>query len=117
MLALACGPVVGVGGDATTSGGTSTGGGAAATTSGGGTIATSADAVTTSEPDPTLPVDETGSSSTEVDPSAGFIVDPDGGGPSIECDQWAQDCPPGEKCMPWANDGGSSWNATRCFPW
>ncbi|MBC8066819.1 MAG: hypothetical protein IAG13_00675, partial [Deltaproteobacteria bacterium] len=33
----------------------------------------------------------------------------------FECDVWAQDCPAGMKCMPWANDGGSSWNALRCF--
>ncbi len=46
--------------------------------------------------------------------TAGFILPPDGGGVAVECDVWAQDCPPGEKCMPWANDGGSSWNATRC---
>lgn len=32
------------------------------------------------------------------------------------CDVFAQDCPRGEKCMPWANDGGSSWNGTRCSP-
>ncbi len=43
-----------------------------------------------------------------------FITNPDGGGPVNECDQWVQDCPDGEKCLPWANDGGSSWNATRC---
>ena len=34
----------------------------------------------------------------------------------IECDTFAQDCPEGEKCMPWANDGSFSWNATRCSP-
>jgi hypothetical protein len=45
-----------------------------------------------------------------------FIMNPDGTGPSNECDLWAQDCPKGEKCMPWANDGGDSWNATRCSP-
>ncbi len=33
-----------------------------------------------------------------------------------ECDIWAQDCPDGEKCMPWANDGGNAWNATKCSP-
>ena len=31
-----------------------------------------------------------------------------------ECNTHAQDCPPGEKCMPWANDGGGTWNDTRC---
>jgi len=38
------------------------------------------------------------------------------GGGAFECDLQAQDCPEGEKCMPWANDGGGSWNATRCSP-
>ena len=37
-------------------------------------------------------------------------------GPMNECDIWAQDCPEGQKCMPWANDGGGSWNATKCSP-
>ncbi len=46
----------------------------------------------------------------------GFVVEPDGGGGSIECDIWAQDCAEGEKCMPWANDGGNSWNSTTCSP-
>jgi hypothetical protein len=27
-----------------------------------------------------------------------------------------QDCPAGEKCMPWAYDGGNSWNALKCTP-
>ena len=45
-----------------------------------------------------------------------FIQEPDGGGTDIECDLWGQDCPDGEKCMPWANDGGSSWNATKAAP-
>ena len=58
------------------------------------------------------------------DPSAGededafrhmFIPSPDvGGGTEYPCDTFIQDCPAGEKCMFWANDGGSSWNATRC---
>lgn len=53
------------------------------------------------------------------DPQAGgsaFIEDPDGGGVSIECDVWTQDCDEGEKCAAWANDGSSSWNAARCVP-
>ncbi|MEX1366905.1 MAG: ribulose phosphate epimerase [Nannocystaceae bacterium] len=44
-----------------------------------------------------------------------FIQDPDGGGVSFECDIFAQDCPEGEKCMPWASSGGT-WDATRCSP-
>lgn len=50
------------------------------------------------------------------DGPGGFIDNPDGGGVTNECNQWIQDCPAGEKCMPWANDGGTSWNATRCTP-
>jgi hypothetical protein len=32
------------------------------------------------------------------------------------CDLFAQDCPPDEKCMPWANDGGAVWTDVRCSP-
>ncbi len=44
-----------------------------------------------------------------------FIITPDIGdnGP-IQCDVWAQDCPPGQKCSAWADGGGGAWNATRC---
>lgn len=35
---------------------------------------------------------------------------------NMECDLFAQDCPIGEKCTPWANDGSENWNATRCVP-
>lgn len=45
----------------------------------------------------------------------GVLEDPDTGD-GVECDIWAQDCPDGSKCMPWANDGGNSWNATKCTP-
>lgn len=54
---------------------------------------------------------------TEVDPSAGtttcgFICPDDM--PTGECDVFAQDCPEGEKCAAYADDGGSSWNNTKC---
>jgi hypothetical protein len=48
--------------------------------------------------------------------NSGFIQPPDGGGMTYECDLWAQDCPAGEKCNVWANDGGGAWNATKCVP-
>lgn len=61
-----------------------------------------------------------GSSTTvaETDPGAvsSFIVPPDNGSMWNECDQWVQDCPVGQKCTAWANDGGNAWNATRCVP-
>lgn len=46
----------------------------------------------------------------------GFICSHDLGDTIRECDVWAQDCPAGEKCMPWSNDGGSAWNDLRCSP-
>jgi hypothetical protein len=45
-----------------------------------------------------------------------FIVMDDVPTGNIECDVFAQDCPDGQKCMPWANDGGNSWNAAKCTP-
>ncbi|MBK8238818.1 MAG: ribulose phosphate epimerase [Deltaproteobacteria bacterium] len=65
----------------------------------------------TTASDDTTTTDATASATAGV-----FIIDPDGGGVSNECDVWAQDCPKGEKCMPWDNAGGNSWNATRCSP-
>lgn len=35
--------------------------------------------------------------------------------PSL-CDPWEQDCPDGEKCVPYSNDGGPAWNANKCVP-
>src|SRR5688500_10710716 len=42
------------------------------------------------------------SSTGSDDPSCGFLCEPDGGDTQFECDTWAQDCPRGLKCMPWA---------------
>lgn len=35
---------------------------------------------------------------------------------SPSCDPYQQDCPPGEKCNYYADDGGTTWNNTRCVP-
>jgi len=56
------------------------------------------------------------SDSSGGDDTMSFILPMDGASVNIECDVWAQDCMEGEKCMPWANDGGNAWNATRCSP-
>ncbi|MFZ6179365.1 ribulose phosphate epimerase [Nannocystis pusilla] len=45
-----------------------------------------------------------------------FIMPPDGGGGTKECDPWTQDCPPGEKCMPYSGDGDNSWESLKCTP-
>ncbi len=68
---------------------------------------------------PTTSVADTSSSGEAEDTgfeTAAFIQNPDGGWHSYECDEWDQDCPPGEKCTMWANDGGASVNATKCVP-
>jgi hypothetical protein len=54
-----------------------------------------------------------GESETNND-GCGFICEPDGGNSGVECDIFAQDCPSGQKCLPWASDGGSGWTGTRC---
>lgn len=48
-----------------------------------------------------------------MDTGCNFICGDQPGG-SMECDNWAQDCPEGQKCMPYANDGSTAWNATKC---
>lgn len=45
----------------------------------------------------------------------GFVLFDDLG-PQGWCDIFAQDCPAGQKCMPYSSDGSSSWNALGCFP-
>jgi len=32
------------------------------------------------------------------------------------CDVFAQDCPEGQKCNPYATNGGAKWDADGCFP-
>ncbi|MEM6291502.1 MAG: hypothetical protein AAGA54_09565 [Myxococcota bacterium] len=46
----------------------------------------------------------------------GFLNPTDAGSSNVACSTWLEDCPAGEKCMPYANDGGNAWNATRCVP-
>lgn len=51
--------------------------------------------------------------------NCGFTCPPGpsgGGGNPIECSVSEQDCAEGEKCAPWANDGGGVWTALRCVP-
>ena len=69
---------------------------------------------TTGPVDETTGVDPTESASTGSD-TCDFICESTGGA-DFECDFWAQDCPEGEKCAPWANDGGNFWNAHKCVP-
>jgi len=62
----------------------------------------------------TDPTTSAADSSTGVAVTGTFIVGPDL--PGVPCNSFTQDCPPGEKCMPYAEDGGGSWNALKCVP-
>lgn len=63
------------------------------------------------------PETTTGGDPTDENTGASaFIRERDLGRGPIACDIWAQDCPVGQKCMPWAYDGGNAWNATKCTP-
>jgi hypothetical protein len=57
---------------------------------------------------------EVGSSGSSEDSGINFIepydiIEPD-------CDVFAQDCPVGEKCALYADDGGTAWNNSKCVP-
>ena len=125
-LACACGPTVATPGeDGTTSGDdtleptttSTTTSDPSTTLPGTSANPTSATTATTIDPDDTS-ADES-SSTTEVCTSCcDFVCPPDGGDSGLDggCDVWSQDCPDGEKCMPWANDGDKYWNSSRCSP-
>lgn len=107
LLAVACGkdsnqtqgPTSDVTGDVSTSAGQSE------------TGAGSTGGQTSSEGPPTTSVADTGGA---TEGATGFIVPTDGGAGGVkECDVFGQDCPMGQKCMPWA-DSGTAWNATKC---
>ena len=101
-------------------GGKSDGDTDANTTDANTTAATS----TTDDPTPTTSTASTTSSTTDcasactdASEGTGFIYGaPDAGSSPIECDLQQEDCPEGQKCMPWANDGSSMWNATKRVP-
>lgn len=83
-------------------------------TGGGGS--TDVDPTNTTPPATSTPTSDGPDTGESGGTTGDFIIKPDGGGISNECDIWKQDCPEGQKCMPWAADGGSSWNATKCSP-
>ena len=128
VLALACGPDAepGVEGSTASSSGPGSGssdvGPEGSSASGPSASSSSSDGadVSTSRPDDGgYEEDDGGTGCTFTCPPAPPPTPPPGGGGGggfFECDLQAQDCPQGEKCMPWANDGGSEWNASRCSP-
>ena len=60
--------------------------------------------------DPSNPDPTTGSNPT----GGAFIVTPDGG-VAGQCDPKQQDCPEGEKCVPFASSG-DGWDSNKCVP-
>lgn len=118
-LACACGPSVAVSdeaGSTTTADPDTTATLTSATTS-PGTTTPGTSVGTTPEPttfDPDTSSDE--SDDCGDDSCCGFIGCQPDVGAFFDCDVWAQDCPRGQKCMPWGNDGGNAWNASRCSP-
>ncbi len=67
---------------------------------------------TTDDPS-TGPTTDDPTTTSETDDGTMFIETPDI--PVVQdCSTYEEDCDDGQKCMPWANDGGSSWNALKC---
>lgn len=135
LVHAGCGPTVATQGEtgstsSPTSNSTSTGFSSVDATSASTTATSSTPTVTTSAPPPPQTTSES-SSSGDDGPTldrceCNFLCPPcpEKGCPgydqfcneTFECDVIAQNCGEGEKCMPWANDGGFLWNATRCTP-
>jgi hypothetical protein len=114
---LACGPGLPAGdaGGEASSGATSTASAGTAT----GTEAPTTGGTTTSGEASSSGVASSGgevSSSGSVEQTFIVMDDFEGIVGIVECDNWQQDCPPGEKCAAWANDGGSAWNSLKCVP-
>ncbi len=87
----------------TTEAGASTGGS-------GGQSETSA--TTAAAPTSTGEMGTSGSTGEVMDTGCNFICNDQPMG-NTECDNWAQDCPEGQKCMPYA-EGSTAWNGTKC---
>ncbi|MEX1367430.1 MAG: ribulose phosphate epimerase [Nannocystaceae bacterium] len=68
---------------------------------------------TTAVPPGTATSPPTGDS---TDGGASFLPPEPDLGELFECDIYEQDCRRGEKCTPWAIDGGNCWTAARCSP-
>lgn len=125
LLALAgCGPTTTLNdsGDASSSSGVADSG-----STSNGTTPQPTTVTTTATPE-TTGVTTTGLDTSDVD---GGYEEDDGGtgctftcpppppsttGGGFSCTLVDQNCPEGEKCMPWANDGGMEWNSIRCSP-
>ncbi len=112
-------------GDTSATAGPTTTSAATSGTSGLSMSATSADpTTTTSTTSPTSTTSSTGATTSDTgcsfldcDTTDGPVCLVDGDkGFRCSCDVWSQDCPDGQKCTPWADNGGSAWNNLKCVP-
>lgn len=71
--------------------------------------ATTVDPTIGSDVATTIDPSTSGESDASSSSDGSFIMEPDWGGTAcslvLACDVWAQDCPRGEKCIPWSADG------------
>jgi hypothetical protein len=110
-LALGCGPQVGGGtaGDDASDGTGRTQTSTRDDASGTSDATTASDTSTTAGPSTGA---QDGSDTGESRPVCEYELPPH----YFECDPWLQDCPEGEKCVAWNNDGGGAYPlATRCI--
>ncbi|MCA9711740.1 MAG: hypothetical protein KDK70_38245 [Myxococcales bacterium] len=87
---------------------------------------TSSPPTTSSAPPQDSSTGQPGDGSTSIGPTGAVDDGSDtaGGGfipyddldPDRWCSVYAQDCPAGQKCIPYSDDGGPAWNAAGCFP-
>jgi hypothetical protein len=112
VFTAACGP--GASGGESDTDDSSTGGPSQTVTQGPEPTPTTSDSSESS----TTATDTTACDTACVDSSEGgsFIYASPDMGPIGECDQWVQDCPGEQKCVPVASDGSSSWNDLKCVP-
>jgi hypothetical protein len=74
---------------------------------------TTTDPTGSGETSTTMQASDTESDSAETDPT-GFVP-PEPDFPSY-CDPFNQDCPEGEKCVPYSWTDGGAWDASKCVP-
>jgi len=82
-----------------------------------GTISETSPTTPTSATSPGDPTegDDDGVPISPVETTVSFIITPPDLPPG-DCDPWQENCPEGEKCMPFATDGSPTWDAVKCVP-
>jgi hypothetical protein len=108
LFGLACGPPKLIGGDSDADGESGD-----ATTGDATTGDAPSNPSTSSSANSSTSDTDTGDEDTSDEDTLFFVpaYDIDG----CECDPFAQDCPEGEKCVPYASTGGE-WDANKCVP-